>query len=155
MHLIEVSTGKRHEIIIELVSEDDLKKVTKKKYSFKWKVEKAHMLYKLKIKGQDDILGLMSLEKVDEENRIEVRLLAVSAENIGKNKLFERIVGNLFAFACRLALKEYGQMGAISLIPKTVLGRHYMDKYGFEQAGKHLFVAGKELLHLLNEYDYD
>jgi hypothetical protein len=155
MHLIEVANGQKHDIIIEPVSEADLRTITKKRYSFNWKAEKENALYKIRINGQNDILGLMSLEKVDAEKRIQVRLLAVSAENIGKRKLFERIAGNLFAFACRLAVKQYGIMAAVSLIPKTVLGQYYMDKYGFEQARKQLYVAGKSLLTLLKEYDYD
>jgi len=42
-----------------------------------------------------------------------------------------------------------------SLTPKTALGQHYMDKYGFEQAGQNLFMEGKRLIKLLKEYDYD
>jgi hypothetical protein len=155
MFLKVVSTNRKLPAIIELVVEADYKTITKKRYSFNWKPEKAGTVYKLTAKGYIDILGLMSLTFFENEQRIEIKLLAVVAEQIGKNKQVDRIAGNLIAFAGRLAYKKYGPMAAISLIPKTELQQHYMNKYGFEQAGISLFMEGSQLINLLNDYDYD
>ena len=155
MHLIEVLTGKKYPVSIELISQLDLKKITKKRYSFNWRTEKEQTIYKIILEGQTDILGLMSIEYYESESRIHVRLLAVSIENKGKGKLYERIAGTLLAFAARDAIKLFDAKAAISLTPKTNLRQHYMDEYGFEQAGISLFMEGKNLQKLLKTYHYD
>ena len=154
MHLIEVFTGKKYPVSIELINQLDFKEITKKRYSFNWKAEKEQTIYKI-LKDQTDILGLMSIEYYKSESRIHVRLLAVSIENKGKGKLYERIAGTLLAFAARDAIKLFGFKAAISLTPKTSLGQYYMDEYGFEQAGTSLFMEGRNLQELLKTYDYD
>lgn len=50
---------------------------------------------------------------------MEIYLLAVSKESRGKNKRYEGIVGNLIAFACREAIRLYGEIACVSLISKT------------------------------------
>jgi formate dehydrogenase assembly factor FdhD len=64
----------------------------------------------------------MSLEFFDEEYRIEIRLMAVMKEQIGRHKTLDRIAGNLFAFAAKLPITKYGAIAAVSLVPKTELG---------------------------------
>ena len=155
MFLTVVSSNQKLQAIIEPVLETDYKTIAKKRYSFNWKAEKVRTVYKITIKGDIDILGLMSLEFFKSEQRIEIKLLAVVKENVGNDKKIDRIAGNLLAFAARLAYKEYGPMAAISLIPKTELRQHYMNKFGFEQAGRSLFLEGDQLIKLLKEYDYD
>jgi len=155
MYLLNLSDGKKLPASIERLVNAELKKITKNRYSFNWKLEAGYTIYKISTEDSLDILGLMSIQYFDREQRMHVRLLAVSAENIGENKMIERIAGNLFAFAARLALKKYGATAAISLVPKTVLAQHYMDKYGFEQAGISLFIEGAKLIDLLNKYYYD
>ena len=153
MHIVHISSKEKLAIRVTEVAEDDYARITKKRFSFDWKQEKENDVYKLTIDGQNDILGLISLLMVDEEERIEIKLLAVSSENIGANKTYENIAGSLIAFAARLAIKGYGVNAAISLIPKTKLAKHYINKYGFETAGKSLFMEGQNLLKLLHEYD--
>ena len=155
MHLIEVSTGKKYPVSIEIINESDFKEITKKRYSFNWKAEKEQTIYKIIPEGQTDFFELMSIKYYKSKSRIHVRLLAVSIENKGRGKLYERISGNLLAFAARDAIKLFGSKAAISLTPKTSLGQHYMDEYGFEQAGISLFMEGKNLQKLLKTYHYD
>lgn len=141
--------------IIDPVDAKDYKGISKARYFFNWNLEKDYRVYKLCQKGQTDILGLMSLAFIDAEYRVEIRLLALLKENVGKDKLISRIAGNLFAFAARLSITMFGQMAAISLVPKTDLGQHYMDAYDFEQAGRSLFIEGSRLFDLLKRYDHD
>ncbi len=147
--LVKVSSS------IELLNQLDFKKITKKRYSLDWRTEKEQIIYKIILEGQTDILGLMSIAYYESESRIHVRLFAVAVENIGKEKLYERIAGTLLAFAARDAIKLFGAKAAISLTPKTSLGQHYMDEYGFEQAGISLFMEGQSLQKILKTYVYD
>jgi hypothetical protein len=152
MYLIEVCNSKKHPVSIGSLTEEELNGLNKKIFFFNWKKERKYNLFKLCIAGQEDILGLLSVEFYDAEYRVHVRLLAASKENVGNKKLFQRIAGCLFAYTAMLAIKKYGENAAISLRPKTELGQYYMDEYGFEQAGISLFMEGKTLQQLFKKY---
>ena len=77
----------------------------------------------------------MGLIDRPEEKRIEIKLLASSVENIGKEKIYEGIADCLIAFACRSGVEKYGVDACISLVPKTELIRHYTEKYHMQHAG--------------------
>ncbi len=153
MYLTSVPGGEKIPVSIVLVKESDYTRISKKRYFFNWKIEKSYLVYKLEIKDQKDIIGLISIDIIDEEQRIEIRLLAVAKEQIGNYKTLDRIAGNLFAFIARLAVKKYGAFAAVSLRPKTALRKYYMNKYGFEEAGSSLFLEGKSLLSIINRFD--
>lgn len=155
MIIVERKSGVPYEIEIGPVDEDDYKLITKSRFWFNWKEEKNYSVYKLYIKGNDKILGLVSLETFLDESRIEIRLLAVSKENMGKNKKYDHIAGNLIAFVCIQSIKEFGEWACVSLIPKTELIKHYKKKYSMLRAGKSLFLDGSELIQLIIEYDHD
>jgi len=155
MFVTEISSDIEHPIEISAITEKEYKTITKIRYSFNWKAERSTgSVFKLRIMGQSDILGLMSVVNVDAEQRIEIKLLASSKENIGSHKQFDRIAGNMIAYAAIMALRKYGAEAAISLVPKTELYYHYINKYGFQPAGRSLFIAGTEILKLLKKYDY-
>ncbi len=152
MEICDVKTGFNHEILIERVFEQDFKKITKSKYYFNWQTEKKNQVYKLRVLNTEEILGLMSLVKIEQEKRIEIKLLAVSRENRGSKKNYEGIAGNLIAYACREARMLYGFDACVSLIPKTSLKRLYMSKYFMLDAGWHLFLYGSEMTRLINKF---
>ena len=152
MYVTRVPGGDKIPVSIVLVKESDFKKITKKRYFFNWKIEKSYTVYKLEIRDQKEILGLVSIDIIDEEQRIEIRLLAVAKEQLGKDKTLDRIAGSLFAFIARFAVKKYGALAAVSLRPKTALKQYYMHKYGFEEAGNSLFLEGKSILSIINRY---
>jgi len=153
MEIIEIATGKRKAIIIREAETEDFKLLTKKRFSFVWKTfRNSTSVYKLQIEGEDGILGVMGLIDWPPEKRIEIKLLASSMENIGKQKIYERIAGCLITFACRLAVSKYGPDACVSLVPKTELIKHYMQKYHMEHAGWQLYLEGNKLDKLLKEY---
>src|SRR5215213_3725290 len=153
MEILEVSTGIKKRIVIREVESEDYKLLVRKRFSFVWKTFRATTtVYKLQIDGDEDILGVMGLIDWPAEERIEIKLLASSVENIGKGKIYEGIAGCLMAFACRLAVTKYGAEACISLVPKTELIKHYMQKYHMQYAGWQLYLEGKELNKLLKEY---
>jgi hypothetical protein len=150
MFIVEVATGRRQDVTIGPIKDPDRRLLTKARFAFNWKNETN--VYELRLSAGNNILGAMSIEIVPVESRIEIKLRAVSKENVGNEKVYDRIAGNLLAAAARIAVREFGADAAINLIPKTELGQHYMDAYGFEQAGRSLFLEGKQLINLIDTY---
>ena len=141
-------------IIAEIVplESKDFKLIKKQKqFSFDWELEKPYDLYKLILKEQKEIVGLMSIIDVSKELRLEINLLEISKKNVGKEKQLERIAGCLIAFACELSFsKDYD--GFVSLLPKTKLIEHYKKKYGFRQFGNQLAVFEKISENLIQQF---
>jgi hypothetical protein len=160
MKVLEVATGKEHKIVIERVTEDDLKKLTVKRYFFKWKEEgQSSELYKLRLEADEDIKAVMALVHYPDEFRIEIKLLAASKENVinkkekgKKQKEFGGLAGNMIAFACRLAVVHYGEKACVSLLPKTELKDHYIMEYGMADGGWQVFLESRPLLDLIAKY---
>jgi hypothetical protein len=153
MFITERKTGKTFKVIIEPIIASDYKSISKSNYFFDWKTEKKRLVFKLRRNDSSTILGLISLIVHPKEQRIEIKLLAVSIENRGKNKQYERITGTLIAFACREAIKQYGNDGCVSLLPKTELRKYYTIQYGMFDAGYHVFLEGASLLKMLTIYE--
>jgi hypothetical protein len=153
MEIVDVRTGIRKKVIITRAEIGDFKTLTKKRYSFSWKtIRELTAVYKLCIEGNDDIFGVIGLINWSEEKRIEIKLLASSAENIGKEKHYSGIAGCLIAFACREAVIQFGIEACVSLVPKTELIEHYMNNYYMQNAGRQLYLDGPNLMKLLKNY---
>jgi hypothetical protein len=151
MRIVEVASQNTFPVEILPLENDD--KTSKKRYFFDWKEEAGYEVYKLVHAGTNDILGLMSLERIPQEWRIHIRLLTVSVENRGVAKKFDKIAGNLISFAARIALEEYGVLACVSLRPKTEIVAHYVSKYQMKVAGMSLSLEVPELLDLINAYE--
>lgn len=154
MQIVRISSQEHIDIVIEKVQDIDFKKIKRAKFDFNWGLEKANEVFKLRIKGEEEMLGLMSIIHFEQEKRIEIHLLAVSKTNIGHNKIYEKIAGNLIAYACRESVKLYAENACVSLIPKTDLKQHYINEYGMiDDGGQHLYLEGMTLYQLLNNFD--
>lgn len=149
MFVVEIKTGKKEKVRISQSNSSELQKL--KSFNFEWSKESKFEVYKLSLISNSQILGLLSIERVIGELRIEIRLLEISTENIGKNKLYDRVAGILIAFACKESFKN-GFYGFVSLIPKTELIKHYIEKYGFQQFGRHLAIEMQASELLMNRY---
>jgi hypothetical protein len=153
MYIIEVCSGVCKKAVVEEVRPSDLTILTKKRYSFNWQsLKRISTIYKLIIEGEKDILGVMALIDHPDEYRIEIKLLACSIENQGKNKRYDRIAGCLIAFACDLSANKYFKLACVSLLPKTALTNHYKQKYYMAWGGWQLYLEGEALTKLVNEY---
>lgn len=155
MYIEEVSTGRRHQIEILPLENSDYKLLSKARYFFNWNDEANQEAYKLVLRGQSNIQGLVSIERIPSEWRIHIRLLTVSRENKGKGKKFDRITGNLIAHVAKIAVADYAAFACISLRPKSAIAQHYMDKYHMNVTGKTLSLEVPEILNLINEYDHE
>jgi len=149
MFVVEVKTGKTEKVRISQLKSSELLKLDS--FDFDWSKETKYEVYKLSLISNEQVLGLLSIERVIEELRIEIRLLEISTQNVGKDKLYDRVAGILIAIACKESFKN-GFYGFVSLIPKTKLIRHYKEKYGFEQFGRHLAIELQGSETLINRY---
>ena len=160
MKIIDVASGEQIECEIVPLEKEDVKNIPASRYFFNWKKEADDgSLFKLRILGEMDIKGVMKLIDVPEEERIEIKLLAVSKENMvlkkdkgKKQKKYKDIAGNMISFAASEALKTYGVNACVSLLPKTELRNHYISKYSMLLAGSHVFLEGGSLLNVINQY---
>jgi len=155
MNIVETSTGKCFPAAILPVESADFKSLGRKRYYFDWNSERNQEVYKSCKAGSNDILGLISLERIPDEWRIHIRLLTVSWENKGKDKKYDRITGNLIAFAAKIAVREFGELACVSLRPKSRIAQHYIDKYNMNITGMTLSIEMPEILDLIRKYDHD
>jgi hypothetical protein len=155
MRITDTSTDEEYAVDILAVEIDELSTLRKDRYFFDWTTEENYEIYKLQINGLNDVLGLISIERIPEEWRIHIRLLTVSKENKGKEKKYDNIAGNLIAFVAKIAVREYGELACVSLRPKSQIVQHYVDKYKMNKTGMTLSIEVPEIIDLINLYDYD
>lgn len=153
MQVTECTSGDKKLVTVRALDKKDLRTVSTLGFSFNWaEAAKGGQVYKLCLAEDNTIIGLVSLIELPGDHRIEIKLLESSRGNIGKGKDYEGIAGNLISFACRKAILNYGDLACVSLLPKTVLKSHYMQKYGMLDGGRHLYLEGIELLVLTKKY---
>lgn len=149
------TTGDSFNTLVVILQNKDLKTVAKSKgWLFDWKSEfmkHDRDVYKLTIDNNIDIVqGLISIsEKTD---HIYINLIESSPFNIGKNKVYLGVPGNLFAFACRLSFHR-GFEGYVSFTSKSNLVKHYEETLGAKVIGGNLMVIDSvNASKLMNKY---
>lgn len=166
-YLIDVEIDKLTNSIINTISGDgfqteitevikaDLKTVTKKSdWNFNWLAEfkiTDRKLYKLTIKDNPNIIqGLASIS--DYSDHFYLHLVESAPFNLGKNKLYEGIPGNLFAFTCKQSWDK-GYEGFVSFQSKTKLIDHYEKSLGAIHVGGHkMVIFPNAALKLIQKY---
>lgn len=120
----------------------DLKQITKKNgWNFNWKKEledNTKNVFKLTIaENQHIVQGLMSF--TINKDHIYMNLLESAPFNLGKNKLYEGVPGNLVAFACKISFQN-GFEGYVSFTAKTKLIEHYQKTLNAVAFGGQLMI---------------
>lgn len=145
-------SGDSFQTNISLLIKNDLKNITKSRgWLFNWRFEfnqPDREVYKLTINENPHIVqGLISLKV--KPDHVYMFLLESSPFNIGKNKLYVGVPGNLVAFACKLSFQRGGE-GFVSFESKTKLINHYVNMLGAYHFGGNLMVidtlAAKKLI---------
>ena len=150
-----VHSGDSFPTDISLLTKIELKKITKKNgWRFNWEHEfkmPERDVYKLTIVNNPSIIqGIVSLEV--KSDHVYMHLIESASFNIGSNKTYYGVSGNLVAFACKLSFQRGGD-GYVSFVPKTKLINHYIESLGAEQIGGHLMViTTNSALRLINKY---
>jgi hypothetical protein len=68
MHILELASGELRTANITEVNRSDFRKISVKRYLFRWKqLAEEFRLFKLTLSDSDDILGLMALFEYPEE----------------------------------------------------------------------------------------
>jgi hypothetical protein len=129
----------------------DLKQVTKKNgWNFNWRLELANNtkeVFKLTIPNNPNIVqGLLSLSL--EPDHVYMHLLENAPFNIGQNKLYEGVAGNLVAHACKISFQQ-GFQGFVSFTAKTKLIEHYQRTLGAYTLGGHRMIIPTESAQVL------
>jgi hypothetical protein len=133
----------------------DLKQITKKNgWNFDWKIELANNkkeVFKLTISKNSAIIqGLLSITL--EPDHIYMHLLENAPFNIGQNKLYEGVAGNLVAHACKVSFQK-GFDGFVGFTAKTKLIEHYQKTLGaYSLSGNRMIIPTKSAQILIDKY---
>ena len=133
------------------LTKEDLKNVTKKNgWNFNWKKElenKSKELYKLTIIDNPNIVqGLISF--TINADHIYMDLLESAPFNLGRNKLYEGVAGNLVAYVCKVSFQQ-GFDGYVSFTAKTRLIEHYSKTLNAVLFGGQLMVINTIAANIL------
>lgn len=131
----------------------DCKHVLEKKgWNFNWKSEldnEINEVYKLTIVGNHNVIqGLLSIRR--ESDHVFMNLLENAPFNLGKNKLYEGVAGNLVAYACKRSF-QLGFEGFLSFTAKTRLIKHYEETLGAYHFGGHKMIIPTHSAKILTD----
>jgi hypothetical protein len=136
-------------------TKSDSKGINKKAgWAFDWKKELADNekeVFKLTITNNPTIVqGLMSLSI--ESDHVYMHLLENAPFNLGKNKLYEGVAGNMVAHACKLSFQQ-GFDGFVSFTAKTRLIAHYKKTLGaYVLSGQKMIIPTDSAQLLVDKY---
>jgi len=128
--LIDAVTGEELQTVFSVVSNVDISGLSEKGWLFDWTDDELRNtnIYKLMIKGDNTIQGLISAEVV--RGAVFVHLVESAPHNRGDNKKYEGVGGHLFAIAMKLSSAN-GFGGYIFFDVKNIeLVNHYSDMLG-------------------------
>ncbi len=153
--IVNTISGDSFPTDVHPISKVDLKKITKNKgWLFNWADEYKltdRRVFKLTIRNNPEIIqGLLSISDLNDHYYL--HLIESSPFNLGKNKLYEGVPGNLFAFTCKISWDK-GYQGFISFTSKTKLVDHYEKTLGATHiGGQKMVIFPKEALKLIKKY---
>lgn len=130
--ILNTISGDSFSTEVSILTKTDLKNITKKSgWNFDWKTEfknEKSEQYKLSIVNNPHIIqGLLSI--TIESDHVFMRLLESAPFNIGTNKLYEGVAGNLVAYACKVSFQK-GFDGFVAFTAKIQLIKHYEKTLG-------------------------
>ena len=153
--IVNTISGDSFPTDVHPVTKADIKITTKKNgWLFNWEHESDlpdRQVFKLTIRNNPEIVqGLLSLS--DYKDHYYLHLIESAPFNIGRNKLYEGVPGNLFAFACELSW-DSGYQGFVSFTSKTKLIAHYEMMLGATHiGGNKMIIFPKDALLLIRKY---
>lgn len=150
-----VITGDSFPTDVIIIGPSDLKTVNKKNgWVFDWNFELKQPnreVYKLSIVNNSSIIqGIISLEV--KPDHVYIHLIESAPFNIGKNKVYTGVPGNLIAFACKLSFQR-GHEGGVAFLSESNLMQHYIDTLGAKHiGGRTMAIETIAALKLINKY---
>ena len=153
--ILNTISGDSFQTEVSRMTSADLKVSVKKNgWNFDWKSEFNDLkkeVYKLTIVNNSNIIqGLLSL--TIKQDYIYINLLESAPFNIGKNKLYEGVAGNLVAFACKVSFQK-GYDGFVAFTAKTNLIKHYEESLGaFHFKNQRMIIETEASKKLVKKY---
>jgi hypothetical protein len=147
-------TGDSHPTRVLPIDTEDLAKIkSDKTWLFDWGKEYRKpkcQVYKLTIENNPQVIqGLMSLTL--DVDHVFIYLLESAKFNLGKQKMYLGVPGNLVAFACKVAF-EKGFEGNVVFIAKTKLIAHYEKTLGAISFGSRMIIPTSVAQNLIKKY---
>ena len=136
--LFDTRTGDLVETFYSLASPNDLKGLKAQGWLFNWlgKDLKDSEIYKLTLKGDSEIQGLVAMESRSDAFAYHVSLAESAPHNRGNSKVFDGVGGHLFAIAAQKSM-DAGYGGFIFFEAKNrELVNHYAEKFGAVWLGR-------------------
>jgi len=130
--IVNTISGDSFQTEVSILAKGDLKSILKKNgWKFNWRVEYNDIrkeVYKLHIKSNSNIVqGLLSI--TIETDHVFMNLIENAPFNVGRNKIYQGVAGNLVAYACKISFQR-GFEGYVSFKAKTKLIEHYEKTLG-------------------------
>jgi len=153
--ILNTISGDSFSTEVSILTNNDLKFITKRKgWNFNWKAEfknEKTEQYKLTIVNNPGIIqGLLSI--TIEQDHIFMDLLESAPFNIGQNKLYEGVAGNLVAYACKVSFQK-GFDGFVAFTAKTRLIQHYEKTLGtFHFKNQRMIIDSRAAKRLVKKY---
>jgi hypothetical protein len=153
--ILNTISGDSFQTEVSRMTSIDLKAIKKKNdWNFNWNIEFKDIkkeVYKLTIVNNSNIIqGLLSI--TIEQDYIYMNLLESAPFNIGKNKLYEGVSGNLVAFACKVSFQK-GYDGFVAFTAKTDLIKHYEESLGaIHFKNQRMIIETEASLKLVQKY---
>lgn len=140
-------------------SKSELKKL--KGWKFNWldkDLSKAE-IYKLCVKGDDMIQGLVAVTEFERDQALYVNIAESAPHNFGNNKEYNGVGGHLFAIAANES-KRRGYGGFVFMDAKNIeLVEHYREALGAVLLGRphpyRMFIDEESAEHLLKIYTFE
>jgi len=147
-------SGEVFDTKIVTVNDEDIKSFKRKDWNFDWKSEfkdNSKQIYKLTTVNNPTIIhGLLSIE--DKEDHIFMHLLESAKFNLGKEKLYIGIPGNLVSYACKVSF-DRGYEGFVAFDSKTALIEHYQNTLGATHlGGRRMYIDTIAAAKLVSQY---
>lgn len=147
-------SGEVFDTEITLVSDMDIKVLKRKDWQFNWKSEykdSSKKIFKLTTTNNPTIIqGLLSIE--DKDDHIFMHLVESAKFNLGKQKLYLGVPGNLVSYACKVSFDK-GYEGFVAFDSKTALVEHYQKTLGATHlGGRRMYIDTKAAGKLVSQY---
>jgi hypothetical protein len=135
-------------------SQDDMVSLLDENWLFDWRTEFRSMegkVYKLTTRENPSIIhGLIHTS--DRSDHVFINLVESAQVNVGKNKMYAGVAGNLIAFACKQSF-ESGYNGIVSFTAKTQLMAHYEKELGAKRFSyNQMFIETADARSLVARY---
>jgi hypothetical protein len=153
--ILNTISGDSFQTNVDEVGKEDLKIIRREGvWNFDWAAEfkiPDRKIFKLTIKDNPNIIqGLASISNY--KDHFYLHLVESAPFNTGKNKLYEGVPGNLFAFTCKKSM-DAGYQGFVSFQAKTRLIEHYEKSLGAIHIGGHKMIIFPEAaMKLIQKY---